>query len=75
MKALSLFATFGFLAVLASPLSVSAQAVIKLSTQDFIDLQQLTAGYPYKIDHCTNSGYDYADQYTDDAVFFVCSEL
>jgi SnoaL-like domain len=51
-----------------------AQSVTKLSTQDYVDLQQLTGGYPYKIDKCTNSGYDYADQYTDDAVFGVSSE-
>lgn len=45
-----------------------------LSVQDYLDIEQLTAGYPYKIDKCTNSGYDYADQYTDDAVFGVSSE-
>jgi hypothetical protein len=49
------------------------QSAGKLTTQDYIEIEQLTAGYPYKIDNCTNSGYDYADQYTDDAVFGVSS--
>ena len=44
-----------------------------LSVEDYIALEQLTAGYPYKIDHCTNSGYDYADQYTPDGIFGVSS--
>jgi hypothetical protein len=51
-----------------------AAAAMKLSTQDYIDIQQLVEGYPYMIDNCTNSGYDYADQYTNDAVFGVASE-
>jgi hypothetical protein len=46
----------------------------KLTTQDYIDIEQLVNAYPYKIDNCTNSGYDYADQYSDDAVFGVASE-
>lgn len=44
-----------------------------LSTADYVAIAQLTAGYPYKIDNCTNGGYDYADQYTPDAVFGVSS--
>ena len=34
-----------------------------LTTQDYIDIQQLVARYAYAIDNCTNSGYDYADLY------------
>jgi hypothetical protein len=49
-------------------------AVTKLTPQDYIDIQQLVEGYPYKIDYCTNSGYDYADMYADDGVFGVASE-
>src|SRR5215469_3614761 len=45
----------------------------KLSVADYVAIEQLTAGYPYKIDSCTNGGYDYADQYTPDAVFGVSS--
>ncbi|MEP7245218.1 MAG: nuclear transport factor 2 family protein [Gammaproteobacteria bacterium] len=49
------------------------QGAPKLTPQDYIEIQELTGGYPYKIDHCTNSGYDYADMYTDDATFGVSS--
>lgn len=51
-----------------------SQTAGALTAQDYIEIEQLTGGYPYKIDKCTNSGYDYADQYTDDAVFGVSSE-
>jgi hypothetical protein len=54
--------------------TAASQSGGKLSVADYNEIQQLTAGYPYKIDKCTNSGYDYADQYTDDAVFGVSSE-
>jgi hypothetical protein len=66
----------GVLALLTVPAIAyvwGAQSAGRLTTQDYIDIEQLTAGYPYKIDNCTNSGYDYADQYTDDAVFGVSS--
>ena len=49
-------------------------AAMKLTPQDYIDIQMLVEGYPYKIDNCTNSGYDYADQYVEDGVFGVASE-
>lgn len=49
------------------------QEPAKLSVADYIAIEQLTAGYPYKVDHCTNGGYDYADQYTPDGVFGVSS--
>ena len=42
--------------------------------QDYLEIEQLTAGYGYKIDQCTNSGYDYAERYSDDGVFGVSSE-
>ena len=65
----------GAAALLASVAYVQAQtAAMKLSPQDYIDIQMLVEGYPYKIDNCTNSGYDYADQYVEDGVFGVASE-
>jgi len=45
----------------------------KLSVADYMAIEQLTAGYPYMIDRCTNGGYDYADQYTPDGIFGVSS--
>lgn len=68
--------TIGLVAALVVPAVAyvrSAPSTPKLSTQDYVDIEQLTSAYPYKIDHCTNSGYDYADQYTDDATFGVSS--
>lgn len=50
-----------------------AQAPMKLTPRDYIDIQQLTARYVYAVDNCTNSGYDYADLYTDDGTFGVSS--
>ena len=47
--------------------------VRKLTPQDYTEIEQLVAGYSYKIDNCTNSGYDYADQYTADGIFGVSS--
>src|SRR3954462_12103061 len=40
-----------------------------LTTQDYIDIQQLIARYAVAIDECTNNGYDYAALYTDDGWF------
>lgn len=42
-----------------------------LSTQDYIDIQQLAAKYAYAIDTCTNRGYDYADLYVSDGAFYT----
>ena len=52
--------------------SSSAQAPAKpraLTTQDYIDIQQLIARYAVAIDECTNNGYDYAALYADDGWF------
>jgi hypothetical protein len=40
-----------------------------LTTQDYIDIQQLMARYAVAIDECTNNGYDYAALYTADGWF------
>jgi gluconolactonase len=58
----------------ALPAAAFAQKTTKLTPADRIEIQELTDGYTYKIDNCTNSGYDYADMYTDDAKFGVASE-
>ncbi len=42
-----------------------------LTSQDYAEIQQLSARYAFAIDTCTNSGYDYADLYTDDGQFSV----
>jgi hypothetical protein len=40
-----------------------------LTTQDYIDIQQLNARYAVAIDECTNNGYDYAALYAADGWF------
>ena len=57
----------------AVPVSGQVQQVKPLEPADYAAIEQLTAAYPYKIDNCTNSGYDYADQYTPDGIFGVSS--
>jgi hypothetical protein len=41
-----------------------------LSAQDYIDIQQLLNRYAFALDTCANNGYDYADLYTPDGVFY-----
>src|SRR5215471_13313589 len=45
-----------------------------LSTQDYIDIQQLAARYAFLIDTCTNGGNDFADLFTPDGEFSVSQE-
>jgi len=61
-------------ASLISLSSLHAKGVAKLTAQDLIDIQQLNARYVYAVDRCTNSGYDYADLYTEDGTFGVATE-
>ncbi|MEP7244287.1 MAG: nuclear transport factor 2 family protein [Gammaproteobacteria bacterium] len=46
----------------------------QLSTQDYIDIEQLVARYGFAIDVCSNAGNDYADLYTPDGEFAVSTE-
>jgi SnoaL-like protein len=60
------------LAVAAAAVSAGQSgrpAARTLTTQDYIDIQQLNARYAVAIDECTNNGYDYAALYTDDGWF------
>lgn len=41
-----------------------------LTAQDYIDIQQLLNKYAFALDTCSNNGYDYADLYTPDGVFY-----
>jgi hypothetical protein len=45
-----------------------------LTTQDYIDIQQLAARYAFLIDTCTNGGVDFADLFTDDGEFSLSQE-
>jgi hypothetical protein len=45
-----------------------------LSTQDYIDIQQLAARYAFLIDTCSNGGVDFADLFTSDGEFSVSQQ-
>ena len=47
----------------------SVQAAGTLTAQDYIDIKMLSARYSQVIEHCVNSGYDYAALYTVDGEF------
>jgi hypothetical protein len=42
-----------------------------LSTQDYIDIEQLAAKYAFLVDTCTAGGYEFADLFTPDGEFSV----
>jgi len=67
----------GFVTVLAVALTVSAQTrggAPPLTTQDYIDIQQLVARYTFLVDTCSNAGYDFADLFTADGEFSVSQQ-
>ena len=41
-----------------------------LTALDYIEIQQLVNRYAFAIDTCSNNGYDYADLYTPDGIFY-----
>jgi hypothetical protein len=45
-----------------------------LSSQDYIEIQQLSARYAFAIDTCVNAGADFADLFTDDGEFSVSQQ-
>ena len=51
-----------------------AQKPMKLTAEDYIEIQQLSAKYSFAIDTCTNNGMDYANLYTEDGEFGVSQE-
>jgi len=54
---------------LAAVFAAQSTSRPSLTTQDYIDIQQLIARYAVAIDECTNNGYDYAALYTADGWF------
>src|SRR5690606_16562545 len=47
---------------------------MKLTAEDYVEIQQLAVRYAWTLDHCTNGGYDYADLYVDDGQFSAAEE-
>ena len=49
---------------------VPAGPATPLTALDYAEIQQLLHKYAFAIDTCSNNGYDYADLYTPDGVFY-----
>ena len=50
--------------------SPAARTVTPLTAQDYVEIQQLLNRYAFALDTCSNNGYDYADLYTPDGIFY-----
>src|SRR5262245_9866268 len=48
---------------------------MKLTAQDYAEIEQLAIRYAWLIDRCTNGGYDYADLYVPDGQFAVAEQF
>ena len=59
---------------LSTPVAMQAQKKESqppaLTALDYFEIQQLVNRYAFAIDTCSNNGYDYADLYTPDGVFY-----
>jgi hypothetical protein len=69
----------GFLAVVVIGWAVTAAAQGRgpapaLTTQDYIDIQQLVSRYAFLIDTCSGAGYEFADLFTPDGEFSVSQQ-
>lgn len=47
---------------------------MKLTAEDYVEIEQLAVRYAWTLDHCTNAGYDYADLYVDDGQFSAAED-
>lgn len=48
----------------------AGRTVTPLTAQDYAEIQQLLNRYAFALDTCSNNGYDYADLYTPDGIFY-----
>src|SRR5215831_9448051 len=68
-KALPMILVVGIVGVIAS-IRAATTKTPTLTALDYLDIQQLVNRYAFAIDTCSNNGYDYADLYTPDGVFY-----
>ena len=65
----------GVMVVAATAIAVAQQGgAPALTTQDYIDIQQLASRYAFLIDTCTNGGVDFAELFTPDGEFSVSQQ-
>ena len=67
-KALLVILVAGVVAIVAGTRAASKSPA--LTALDYIEIQQLVNRYAFAIDTCSNNGYDYADLYTPDGIFY-----
>ena len=60
--------------MVAPVLAQGRGAAPALTTQDYIDIQQLVSRYAFLIDTCAAGGYEFADLFTPDGEFSVSQE-
>ena len=68
-KALWMILVVGIVAVIATMRAATTRTPT-LTALDYIEIQQLVNRYAFAIDTCSNNGYDYADLYTPDGIFY-----
>jgi len=59
----------GIVTALAVQAQQKSGQPMKLTPQDYIDIEQLVNRYAHEIDMCVDNGYSYADMYAPDGVF------
>jgi hypothetical protein len=72
----------GWLALACAPFALAqelapkaAPNAMKLTAEDYAEIQQLAVRYAWLLDQCVNGGYDYADLYVADGQFSVAEEF
>jgi hypothetical protein len=80
--AASLRKILGLSALVCASLALAGELVpkappdaMKLTAQDYAEIQQLAIRYAWLLDQCVNGGYDYADLYVSDGQFAVADEF
>jgi len=68
-KALWMIVVVGLVAVIATMRAATTRTPT-LTALDYIEIQQLVNRYAFAIDTCSNNGYDYAELYTPDGIFY-----
>ena len=72
----------GLLALVCAPCVFAQELVpkappdaMKLTAQDYAEIEQLAVRYAWLLDRCANGGYDYADLYVADGQFSVAENF
>jgi hypothetical protein len=72
----------GSLALACAPWALGQELVpeappnaMKLTAEDYTEIEQLAIRYAWLLDRCVNGGYDYADLYVADGQFSVAEEF